>query len=39
MDNKNFIENYESPQVEILEVHVEQCILSASNEGFGEWQY
>mgnify|MGYP006967147342 CR=1 FL=1 len=39
MDKKNFIEDYETPQVEILEVQVEQCILSASSEGFGEWQY
>ena len=31
---RNFIENYETPQVDVLEVEIEQG-FAASNEGYG----
>lgn len=38
MNNKNFIENYEAPKVEIVEVEVEKGFaLSSDGEG-GIWE-
>ena len=35
MDKKDFIKNYETPVVEIIEVEVEKG-FATSNEGFGQ---
>ena len=37
MDKKNFIENYEAPQVEVVEVEVEKGFAVSSGGEGGNW--
>lgn len=37
MDKKNFIENYEAPQVEVVEVEVEKGFAVSSGGEDGNW--
>ena len=36
MENKNLIKNYEPPQVEIVEVDVEDGFATSGNEDYGD---
>jgi len=38
MQKENATLNYEAPQVEIIEVEVEQGYATSQTEGFGSWQ-
>lgn len=41
MYNRNAVSNYEVPQVEIIEMEVEQCFATSgegNTEGFGDYQ-
>ena len=37
MEKKNFIENYEAPQVEIVEVEVETGVATSFGGADGQW--
>ena len=37
MEKKNFIENYEAPQVEIVEVEVEKGYATSFGGEYGQW--